>query len=251
MHQRLYRQKTPYTSPLWVSYDVSFVRICVKIDCVIMALQCTWINSSSNSKLAVLAFICMTVRITIVKHSIWIYQSLVIHRCQWTGLLLVEEMACHLVGSGGRLKNTYELLNVRALKFSHVNKSTSFIVWVKCFMWNFKCTLWNSTQNNLPIHWKTSFLYKIEILRALRFESSYTFLKHPPGNDMSPVLYHDSTWNSTDQLSTVPFGIKSIEISINMQILYTQNCIWKKLSANVSHFVTVAVCHAIADSVDG
>ena len=47
-------------------------------------------------------------------------------------------------------------------------------------MWNFKDTLWNSTQNILPIHWKIWFLYNIEILRALRFKSSYVFLKCPP-----------------------------------------------------------------------
>ena len=48
-------------------------------------------------------------------------------------------------------------------------------------MWNFKGTLWNSTQNILPIHWKIGFLYNIDILRALRFKSSYAFLKRPPG----------------------------------------------------------------------
>ena len=39
--------------------------------------------------------------------------------------------------------------------------------------------LWNSTQNTLPIHWKTQFLYKVEILRALRFKSSYASMKRP------------------------------------------------------------------------
>ena len=48
-------------------------------------------------------------------------------------------------------------------------------------MWNFKGTLWNSTQNILLIHWKIRFLYNIGILRALRFKSSYAFLKRPPG----------------------------------------------------------------------
>ena len=47
-------------------------------------------------------------------------------------------------------------------------------------MWNFKGTLSNSTQHILPIHWKIRFLYNIGILRALRFKSSYAFLKHPP-----------------------------------------------------------------------
>ena len=42
MHQSLYSQKTHHTSPLQVSYGVSFVRIWVKIDCVIRAPHCPW-----------------------------------------------------------------------------------------------------------------------------------------------------------------------------------------------------------------
>ena len=55
-------------------------------------------------------------------------------------------------------------------------KSTSFNVWVRYFVWNFKGTLWNSTQNILPIHWTIWFLCNCEILRALRFKSSWVFL---------------------------------------------------------------------------
>ena len=36
--------------------------------------------------------------------------------------------------------------------------------------------LGNSTENILPIHWKIQFSCSIEILRALRFKSSYAFL---------------------------------------------------------------------------
>ena len=46
-------------------------------------------------------------------------------------------------------------------------------------MRNFKGTLWNSTQNILPIHWKIWFLYNIQILSVLRFKSSYVFLNPP------------------------------------------------------------------------
>ena len=60
-------------------------------------------------------------------------------------------------------------------------KDLSFNVWVRYFVWNFKGTLWNSTQNISPIHWKIWLLYNIEILRALRFKSSFGFLKRPPG----------------------------------------------------------------------
>ena len=52
-------------------------------------------------------------------------------------------------------------------------------------MWNFKGSLWNSTQNILPIHWKMWILSTGEILRALRFKSSKVFLKRPPGDSRS------------------------------------------------------------------
>ena len=42
-----YEQKTPHTSPSWVRYGVSFVRICEKIDCIIMALHCIWVRSQN------------------------------------------------------------------------------------------------------------------------------------------------------------------------------------------------------------
>ena len=80
----------------------------------------------------------------------------------------------HMCVSGGHFKNTYELLNLRALKFSPVNKMGKIY-----FVRNFKGTLWNSTQNIIPIHWKVWFSYNIEILRALRVKSSDTFLKRP------------------------------------------------------------------------
>ena len=47
-------------------------------------------------------------------------------------------------------------------------------------MWNFKGTLWNSTQNILPVHWKMWILFTTEKLRALIFKSSKVFLKRPP-----------------------------------------------------------------------
>ena len=59
-------------------------------------------------------------------------------------------------------------------------KSTSFNVRVRYFVRNFKWTLWNSTQNILPIHWKVWILYYIEILWALRLKSSCAFSKRPP-----------------------------------------------------------------------
>ena len=62
-------------------------------------------------------------------------------------------------------------------------------------MWNFKGTLWNSTQNILPIHWKIWFLYDTEILRALKFKSSNAFLKCPPGFSEWIIKVYSHTWN--------------------------------------------------------
>ena len=64
-------------------------------------------------------------------------------------------------------------------------KSTSFNVWVRYFVWNLKGTLWNSTQNILPIHWNTSFLYNCK--------SSYMFLKRPLAVRQLLFLAHAKT----------------------------------------------------------
>ena len=80
--------------------------------------------------------------------------------------------------SGGRFKNTCGLLNPRALFYCCI-KIVFFNVWVRYFVWNFKGSLWNSTQNITPIYWKMRFLNNIGISRALRFKSSYAFLKRP------------------------------------------------------------------------
>ena len=66
-----------------------------------------------------------------------------------------------------------------ALNFHLWIKSTIFNVWISYFVWNFKGTLWNSTQNTLPIHGKIWCSYNIEIFRALGFKSSYESLNPP------------------------------------------------------------------------
>ena len=55
------------------------------------------------------------------------------------------EVYRYVTGSAGRFKNTYGLLNPTALKISTLYKNFQFMgkIW----------TLWNSTQNILPIHW--------------------------------------------------------------------------------------------------
>ena len=73
-------------------------------------------------------------------------------------------------GPGGHLKNTSSYIS-ELLNFHLWMEYTSSNVWVRYFVWNFKGYLWNSTQNNLPIHWKMQILYNIAILRALWFKS--------------------------------------------------------------------------------
>ena len=95
-------------------------------------------------------------------------------------------------------------------------QSTSFNVWVRYFVWNFKGHLWNSTQNILPIHWKMWFLYNTEILRALRFKSSYTFLKRPPGVFVYPSVCLPITSLSMWQFIT-PFKLGSTNLNQRCQ----------------------------------
>ena len=90
---------------------------------------------------------------------------------------------------GGYFKNTYELLNPRALKISMLYKIVSFNVWVSYVVWNFKGSLWNSTQNILSIQWKMCILFTGENSRALRFKSSKAFLKCPPGPCLTTVIW--------------------------------------------------------------
>ena len=80
----------------------------------------------------------------------------------------------------GHFKNTYELLNLRALKFSPVNKIHIFQCMGKIFCVEFqRYPLKFHTQ--YPTHTLKDmfFLYNTEISRALRFKSSYMFLKRP------------------------------------------------------------------------
>ena len=104
-----------------------------------------------------------------------------------------------------RFKNTYELLN-----FHLWIKSTPFSVWVWHFVGNFKGTLWNSTQNILPIHWRIWFLYNIEILRALRFKSSCTFFKCPP----SSLIY---TVNGSPDMNVLAFILLSLKCDCDIK----------------------------------
>ena len=87
----------------------------------------------------------------------------------------------HIETTFERLKNAYEFLNLRALKISMLNKNRIFQCMDKIFCVEFQGTLWNSTQNILPIYCKLCILFRCEDLKALRFKSPITFLKGSPG----------------------------------------------------------------------
>ena len=77
--------------------------------------------------------------------------------------------------SPGHFKNAYALLNQRTLKISALYTN----VWARHFVWNFKGSLINSSQNIFPIHWKMCILFRCSNWRALRFKSLQVFLKRP------------------------------------------------------------------------
>ena len=89
----------------------------------------------------------------------------------------------------GRFKNTYELLDIRALQYSPVSKIHIFQCMGEIFCVEF--------QRYPLIH--VGFLCNIEILRALRFKSSCTFLKRPPD-----LLHHKQLLRVT---LASPYGI--------------------------------------------
>ena len=74
-----------------------------------------------------------------------------------------------LLRPGGHFKNLYKLVNLRALKFSTWYKNRIFQCVGKIFCVEFQSSLWNSTQNILPIHWKMYSLLISENFQAPRF----------------------------------------------------------------------------------
>ena len=98
--------------------------------------------------------------------------------CQWFEM---PWCSCDpiLCGLGGHFKNTYELLNLRALKFSPVNKMHIFQCMGKIFCVEFQRVPLKFHTKYLTHTLKDTFLWNVEILRALRVKSSYAFLKHP------------------------------------------------------------------------
>ena len=66
--------------------------------------------------------------------------------------------------------------------------------------WNFKGTLWNSTQNILPIHCKIWLLYNIDILRAHKCFWNCPQCFNPLWP--SDTIWHQRSWSTLVELMT-------------------------------------------------
>ena len=119
-------------------------------------------------------------------------------------------------------------------------------------MWNFKGYLWNSTENILPLRWKMQFLCNIEILRALRFKSSYAFLKRPPGLIRQVALYSSNPPDGVkyiDWLSII-WWIAISEVSCDRAVLYCQRVVFFFLAATkqLYEWYFPSVCPSVCPS---
>ena len=79
-------------------------------------------------------------------------------------------------------KDAYGFLNIRVLKFLHLNEISIF----QCMSDNILCRIfkgytWNSAQNIQPIQWKKLSIHDNDTLRALRVKSLNAFLNIPGG----------------------------------------------------------------------
>ena len=78
---------------------------------------------------------------------------------------------------------TWDLLNLQ-----HCLKIISFNVWVRYFMWNFKGTLWNSTQNILPIQCTPDIYIAVVYGAELDISQSHArYFSRNHGNFLDPV----------------------------------------------------------------
>ena len=81
--------------------------------------------------------------------------------------------------TGGRFKNSYALLNPRALKSSMFYTNRIFQCMGETFCVEFQRCPLKFHAKYLTHTLKDIFLYKTEISRALKFKSSHAFLKRP------------------------------------------------------------------------
>ena len=132
-------------------------------------------------------------------------------------ILTWKNKVCHPVNHywdyypGGRFKNTDELLNLRALKFSPLNKICLSHCMGKIFCVEFQRYPLKFHTNIFPIHWKIWFVFNIEILRAPRFKSSYTIARPP---HQPPVILYGTLEQGWAPLTCGCWQINSILANI-------------------------------------
>ena len=103
---------------------------------------CTWTNVWANNQDAGdLRHHHTHYDVTAIKCLLTLMFSIKFFELNWIKWIVLSKR--------GHFNNAYELL-----RFQCCIKITSFNVWVRSFVWNFKGYLWNSTQNILPIHRK-------------------------------------------------------------------------------------------------
>ena len=119
------------------------------------------------------------------------------------------DVSTHLVWPGGCFKNTYELLNLRAVLFSSVDKIHIFQYMGKIFCVEFQ---------------KMWFLNNFEILRASRFKSSYMSLKCPPGTHFSKGLWAPNWYLKKNVVTLIFFCNNPIRSKFSTLPWYEQNC---------------------------
>ena len=79
----------------------------------------------------------------------WNAMTLIWHHCNVIAIIhSVRSFSWFDSGGGGVSRTLAKLLNLHLSE-----KYTSFVVWVRQFVWNFKGTLCNCTQSILPIHY--------------------------------------------------------------------------------------------------
>ena len=89
------------------------------------------------------------------KISIILYNEMSAECSHWMPVLhYLEDSSKMLLSS-----QIWKLLN-----FHFPTNYTSFNIWARQLVWNFKGYLWNSTQNTPPIHWKIQSIYNVENL---------------------------------------------------------------------------------------
>ena len=90
----------------------------------------------------------------------------------WVGKWLLKCIFCLYNPSGVGFKNDYELLNLRAHKFSTLFKINTFQCMGKIFFMDFQRELWNSAHNiSYP------YIERYDFIQSWNFKSSSVFLK--------------------------------------------------------------------------